>query len=102
MFRVYLAPQQVFTDIDLTRSGTLAKIEEYTNHLRAKECRVLQISPLPRTQLVIHLNVKGQWCYYFVNHDSRVLFWVDDFDATELLEDLRGVVANSHISESEQ
>ncbi|KAF8838898.1 hypothetical protein BDN67DRAFT_825796 [Paxillus ammoniavirescens] len=91
------ATKQVFTDIDLTRSGTLAKIEEYINHLRDRECRVLQIPPLARTQLVIHLNVQGQWCYYFVNHDSRVLFWVDDFDATALLDGLRGVVANGHI-----
>ncbi|KAF9226077.1 hypothetical protein BS17DRAFT_807002 [Gyrodon lividus] len=96
------ANKHVFTDIDLTQSRNLADIEEYIKFLREKERRVLP-NLNPRTHLVIQLlEVDGfrAWCYYFVDHDSRVIFWVQDFNATELLADLQGVIANSHISES--
>jgi hypothetical protein len=41
-----------------------------------------------------------QWVYYFVNHDSHAVFWVEDFDLAEVMpQDILGVTENSHISE---
>lgn len=98
--------QQVFTDIDLTQRN-LAEIDQCINFLREKENRVVLGSPFQatRTQLVIQLNEedsKRQWLYYFVNHETRVVFWVDEFETTKLsaFDDIQGVTAVSHISES--
>jgi hypothetical protein len=37
--------------------------------------------------------------YYFVNHNSRCLFWLEEFDAEEICGDI-GVVSLSHLRES--
>ena len=98
--------QQVFTDIDLTERN-LVEIDECIDFLREKENRVILESPSqePRTQLVIQLEEKfgkRELLYYFVNHGSRVVFWVDEFETTKLsaFDDLQGVTAVSHIGES--
>ena len=38
--------------------------------------------------------------YYFVQHDARLLFWVQDFDAPmRIYEHVNGVKSDTHISE---
>lgn len=98
--------QQVFTDIDLTQRN-LAEIDQRISFLREKENQVVPEPPFQatRTQLVIQLNEEGnnrEWLYYFVNHETRVVFWVDEFETARLsaFNDLQGVTAASHISES--
>ena len=96
--------QQVFTDIDLTERN-LVEIEECIDFLREKENRVVPDQGTC-TQLVIQLdeedNSNGKWLYYFVNHETRVIFWVDEFETANLVafQDLHGVTAASHIGES--
>ncbi|KAF8838291.1 hypothetical protein BDN67DRAFT_971793 [Paxillus ammoniavirescens] len=92
--------KQVFTDIDVTQTRNLSSIDECIQSLRDKEDQVLPqpCQPPPsRTQLVMQRDSAGRWCYYFIDHTSRVVFWVDPFDGTKLLRDLHGVVADSHI-----
>ncbi|KIJ66259.1 hypothetical protein HYDPIDRAFT_109254 [Hydnomerulius pinastri MD-312] len=93
--------KQVFTDIDLTEPKNLVDIEVYVDFLREKERQVLPNQHLgARTQLVIQLvevDDERGWCYYFVNHSSRVVFWVDNFGAEVLFENLEGVISDSHI-----
>ena len=36
------------------------------------------------------------FCYYFVNHHSRCIFWLYDFDAEDVLSDCQGVLNLSH------
>ena len=59
---------------------------------------------ITRTQLVIQLNEEdsdGTWLYYFVNHGTHVVFWVDEFETTKLsaFDDLKGVTEFNHIGE---
>jgi hypothetical protein len=37
--------------------------------------------------------------YYFVDHNTRALFWLEIYDMASLLEDTLGVEEPSHISE---
>jgi hypothetical protein len=37
-------------------------------------------------------------CYYFVNPAERCLFWLDEYDAEDMLGECRGVTALSHKS----
>jgi hypothetical protein len=38
--------------------------------------------------------------YYFVEHSSRCLFWLEEFDAEEICEEIKVVVSLSHLRES--
>ena len=38
--------------------------------------------------------------YYFVEHSSRCLFWLEDFDAEEICQKTQVVVSMSHLRES--
>ena len=35
--------------------------------------------------------------YYFVEHSSRCLFWLEEFDAEKICEDIKVVVSQSHL-----
>lgn len=37
--------------------------------------------------------------YYFVNCDSRVIFWFEDIKSTSLMSNVRGVEHKSHVSQ---
>ncbi|KAG8220550.1 hypothetical protein J3R82DRAFT_3270 [Butyriboletus roseoflavus] len=95
--------KQVFTDIDLTERN-LVEINQCINFLREEENRVVPGSPFEETltQLVIQLDEKDgnrKWLYYFSNHETRVVFWIDEFETTKLsaFDDLQSVTAVSHI-----
>jgi hypothetical protein len=36
-------------------------------------------------------------CYYFVNHRSRCIFWLSEFDAEDIICNCKGVESLSHI-----
>ena len=38
--------------------------------------------------------------YYFVEHSSRCLFWLEEFDAEGICEEIKAVVSLSHLRES--
>jgi hypothetical protein len=41
---------------------------------------------------------EGPICgYYFINHKSRCLFWLDEFDAGEICSEINAVVSLSHL-----
>ena len=41
---------------------------------------------------------EGPICgYYFINHKSRCLFWLDEFDAGEICLEINAVVSLSHL-----
>ena len=54
------------------------------------------------THLVLHcsLDNEGQaWCgYYYVCHTTRILFWLENFNIDEHLEEVRGELHPTHIS----
>ena len=46
------------------------------------------------------VNSEQTWFYYFVDHDTRAVFWVEDFDLAKLMPGhVFGVTEDSHISE---
>lgn len=58
----------------------------------------------PKSELVIELTKPdgGEdlvWEYYYVNPESRTLFWLHDFDVTWWLSELIGETSPPHISE---
>lgn len=38
------------------------------------------------------------WCYYFVNHEKRTLFWLHDCDISNDLSEVKGATVPAHVS----
>ena len=64
-----------------------------------------QATPLPTQNydLVLDVIIMGKdeivWAYYYVDHDSKTLFWQDSYDCGDsLLSGVRGVTEASHVS----
>jgi len=44
---------------------------------------------------------KTQWSYYYACHDTRCLFWLDEYDPTFITSELDGVESPAHFSASQ-
>ena len=42
-----------------------------------------------------------QWSYYYACHDTRCLFWLDQYDAILLTSELDGIESPAHLSASQ-
>jgi hypothetical protein len=55
-----------------------------------------------RFELVLELlqgdNGEMSCGYYFINHSTRCLFWLQPFDAFYLFQEVKGLAGRSHIS----
>ena len=64
-----------------------------------------RLSPLPTDNYDLVLDVINKeddkiiWAYYYVDHDSKTLFWQDSYECGDsLLREVRGVQGTSHVS----
>jgi hypothetical protein len=48
---------------------------------------------------IVETKDKKTMQYYFVDHNTRTLFWLEGYDMNCLLDDIRGAEEPSHISE---
>ncbi|KAG2142103.1 hypothetical protein BD769DRAFT_51438 [Suillus cothurnatus] len=85
---------RVITQADLVHVET---VEKFAKFAYSHAC---QHSSFPvNVDLVLEL-VHGETVtarYYFVNHENRCLFWLEDFDATVILWECSGVTELSHM-----
>jgi hypothetical protein len=92
--------QRIITETwieDPDLSGPLETfIEDIFEFVRSKNLA------LPDTDLVLYCSVDKEgknWCgYYFVSHRTRILFWLENFQVDEHLEEVRGELHPTHIS----
>jgi len=49
-------------------------------------------------ELAIEKLSEGNFGYYFVDHDARIIFWPETVQSRELMNHVRGVTDRSHIS----
>ena len=42
-----------------------------------------------------------EWSYYYAYHDTRCLFWLDEYDPTFMVSELDGVESPAHLSASQ-
>lgn len=92
----YDATRHVFTDANLTRRKPLKAINHLADQLLLKASDMIDDS----THLVLELqDTKEDACnYYFVQHNKRLLFWLQDFDEPICIyEDVKGVKSDTHI-----
>ena len=88
------------TDVYMYDPELSAEVQAFAVYLERK-----RISPLPTNNydLVLDvINVKNDeivWAYYYVDHNSKTLFWQESYDCSDsLLGEVRGIKEASHVS----
>ena len=84
----YLCNDEVLYDINAAVDDILAKDFDQDE----LEELVLELMPPNDDKIEIKCG------YYFVNHNSRSLRWLEDFDISDLLGEARGANSRAHIS----
>ncbi|OCH87221.1 hypothetical protein OBBRIDRAFT_172478 [Obba rivulosa] len=85
----YLCDQSIYDEI----MEFLDLVDDYTHEMQVQ---------LPTDhELVLELEPREggghNWCYYLADHTRRTLFWLQDFDVSEDLEELKGVSSAAHV-----
>lgn len=89
--------KRAFTDTNLRSSKKLLKaINHLVDQLRSTAGDTID----ELTYLVLELKGKEEVChYYFVQHDKRLLFWLQDLtEPICIYEKVKGVKSDTHIS----
>jgi hypothetical protein len=75
-------------------------IQRFESYIMTQDIRL----PAGGVDLVLDLRLKGNddydCGYYFANHETRCLFWLDTHDVSEILEEVKVHYSLSHVGES--
>ncbi|KAG1763473.1 hypothetical protein EDD22DRAFT_846404 [Suillus occidentalis] len=96
---------RTFTEMNICDEETCGDIEYYMQRLLDELQRVVEHKSLELDMEQVDLVLEPKTfdddsvvcCYYFANHRDRCLFWLDDFDAEDILSDCKSVENLSHI-----
>src|SRR5882762_2275310 len=98
---VCLTFQHIFTDEDLYDREICNEVEDFATYILAH-------SRFQGSDYDIVLEVRDpedneqgdnkKWCYYFVNHLTKVIFWLGEYPAHDMIKEVRGIDLNSHKS----
>ncbi len=91
----------LFTDTDMHHPPNRREIELFYSHLQ--EIQHVEGLELPSTDydLVLEITRNGrevEWSYYYAFHETRCLFWLKKFDASEMVSEVNGVESPAHFS----
>ena len=95
--------QRIYTDANLCDPDELVVITESADQILGdllNKTRYENITLPDDIELVLEIVPldSGPICgYYFVEHRSRCLFWLDNFDAEAICADIKVVVSLSHL-----
>ena len=91
------------TEANISEQTTCVSVHQLITELERKAARVdLQSHP----EVEVYLEVadledddadpsEARWKYYMVDHESRRIFWLDEFDATDMSLETGGISAGS-------
>jgi len=95
--------RRIYTNAYLCDHETYAEIEDFAA-LLDDMLKVAKVELPPDAELALELednleqDPPHHWCYYYVNHAARALFWLQDYEVTQDIVRLKGVKTASHIS----
>ncbi|KAG1856358.1 hypothetical protein DFJ58DRAFT_784711 [Suillus subalutaceus] len=88
---------RIYTDADLSKPSTLSAIEAFADKLYNDAQTNPNIDITSKTELVVE-DIDDATCgYYFVEQDTRCIFWLERFDAESLFDNIRRVRNMGHI-----
>jgi hypothetical protein len=96
--------QRLFTDTDMHDQALKEEMEYFYSYLQ----RIVRVDglviPSQNYDLVLDITPKEdnriQWSYYYACHETRCLFWLDEYDAGYMTFRLHGVESLAHLSAS--
>jgi hypothetical protein len=92
--------KKIFTDVYMYDHTLNTEVEAFALYLQRSRPRHFSINNYDLVLDVINME-KDEivWAYYYVDHDSRTLFWQDTYACGDsLLSEVRGVKEASHVS----
>ncbi|KAG1753595.1 uncharacterized protein EDB91DRAFT_1043284, partial [Suillus paluster] len=95
---------RTYTESDVCSPEVLNDIVYFSNYLHGELRLAIDTKKIDidydEVELVLEPKKAGDTeiicCYYFVNPAERCLFWLDEYDAEDMLGECRGVTALSH------
>ena len=82
-----------------------AEIQAFAAYLDSERTRLLRPDDFPKGHYDLVLDIiktendETIWAYYFVDHNSKTLFWLHYYECEDsLLGEVRGVQGASHVS----
>ena len=92
--------KKIFTDVYMYDPALSKEIQAFAIYLERTRTMPL---PTQNYDLVLDVIIMVEdeivWAYYYVDHDSKTLFWQDSYDCGDsLLSGVRGVKEASHVS----
>jgi len=97
--------KRLFTDTDMHDPLPREEMEDFYSYLKGIE-RVERLTiPSKNYDMVLDITLSQdngiQWSYYYACHDTRCLFWLDEYDAAYIASELDGVGSPAHLSASQ-
>ncbi|KAG2095904.1 uncharacterized protein F5147DRAFT_717567 [Suillus discolor] len=93
----YDSSRRIYTDADLSKPSTLLATEAFADQLYNDAQANPNVDITSKTELVIEDIDENTCGYYFVEQDTRCIFWLERFDAETLFENIRRVKNMGHI-----
>ncbi|KAG1796070.1 uncharacterized protein HD556DRAFT_1362699 [Suillus plorans] len=93
----YDSSRRIYTDADLSKPSTLLAIEAFADQLYNDAQANPNVDITSKTELVVEDIDENTCGYYFVEQDTRCIFWLERFDAETLFENIRRVKNMGHI-----
>lgn len=93
----YDSARRIYTDADLTNPSTLSAIDAFADQIYNDAKANPKVVITNKTELVIEDINKYTCGYYFVEQDTRCIFWLDRFDAEPIFQNIRRVQNMGHI-----
>jgi hypothetical protein len=97
--------QKTYTPTNLYNPQLLSEMQGFLETIEAAKDKHTEEIPLnTETVLMVsweddELKTSFECYYYLVDQENRILFWLNDFDATDMLKEIDGATELSHIRE---
>ncbi len=100
--RVNTPLKRLFTDTDMHNTIMREEIEHFHDFLQRRLQNENLSIPSRDYDLVLDIMVTDDerisWSYYYACHETRCLFWLETYDASDMLSELFGVTSPAHVS----
>ena len=97
--------KRIFTDVYMYDPDLSAEVHAFAAHLDSERTRLLRPNGFPQNHYDLVLDIiktendETIWAYYYVDHNTKTLFWLRYYECEDtLLGEVRGVQEASQVS----
>jgi hypothetical protein len=96
--------QRLFTDADMHDQTLKEEMEIFYSYLQKIVRDDGLVIPSQNYDLVLDITPADyntiRWSYYYACHETRCLFWIEEYDTGYMTDELQGVESLAHLSAS--